>query len=105
MAAQTLSVGSNKWTATSADAIDLELRPRVPCEVDIAITKPASSVVTVKKKYADGSVQDQIVSADATTGTTVEITAIRLYPGDELQVDIDTTSGDKIVSAQARRLT
>lgn len=105
MAAHSFGLGRAKWTASSTTVIDVELRPRVRCMVDLAIKKPAGSVLTVKKKYGDGADPDQIVSADATSGTSVEVTDIRMMPGDELQVDIDATNGDKIVSVQAWRLT
>lgn len=93
-------------TASSTTGIDIEIKPDRACVLDVAITKPTGSVLTVKKKYgASGAVVSQIVSADATASTEVEVTDIQMNAGDELQVDIDTTSGDKIVSAQARRLT
>lgn len=93
-------------TASSTDAIDIEIQPDGPCSLDLAISKPAGSVLTIVKRYgASGASIPQIVSADATAGTTVEVNDIRLRRGDELQIDIDTTSGDKKVSAQARRLT
>lgn len=104
MAAHSFGLGRAKWTASSTTAIDVDLRPRVRCVVDLAIKKPAGSVVAVKKKYGDGADPDQIVSADATAGTSVEVTDIRMMPGDQLEVDIDTTSGDKVVSVQAWRI-
>lgn len=93
-------------TASSTTGIDIEIQPDAACVLDVAITKPTGSVLTVKKKYgASGAVVSQIVSADATTATEVEVTDIQMNAGDELQIDIDTTSGNKKVSAQARRLT
>lgn len=93
-------------TASSTTGIDIEIQPDAACVLDVAITKPPDAVLTVKKKYgASGAVVSQIVSADATSATEVDVTDIQMKEGDELQVDIDTTLGDKIVSAQARRLT
>lgn len=93
-------------TASSTTGIDIEIQPDAACVLDVAITKPTGAVLTVKKKYgASGAVVSQIVSADATTATEVEVTEIQMNAGDELQVDIGTTSGDKVVSAQARKLT
>lgn len=92
-------------TASSTTGIDIEIQPDAACVLDVAITKPTGAVLTVKKKYGAGAVVSQIVSADATSATEVEVTDIQMNAGDELQIDIDTTSGDKKVSAQARRLT
>lgn len=92
-------------TATATMPIDIKIIPDAPCLLDLAITKPAGAELTIKKKYgATGAVVSQIVSADATTETEIEVVDIQLKEGDELQVNIDATNGDKTVSAQVRRL-
>ena len=91
-------------TASGTTAIDIEIRPDAACFLDVAVTKPTGAVLTIIKKYgAAGAEVPQIVSADATTTTAVEVTEIAMNAGDELRVDIDGTSGNKVVSAQARR--
>jgi hypothetical protein len=92
-------------TATGTNIIDIEIRPDAACFLDVAVTKPTGAVLTIIKKYgASGAEVPQIVSADATTATAVEVTEIAMNAGDELRVDIDGTSGNKVVSAQAWRI-
>jgi len=92
-------------TASGTSTIDIEIRPDAACFLDVAVTKPTGAVLTIIKKYgASGAEVPQIVSADATTATAVEVTEIAMNAGDELRVDIDGTSGNKVVSAQARRI-
>jgi hypothetical protein len=99
-------VAMEDQTASSTNAIDIEIKPDAACLLNIGIVKPTGAVLTVKKKFGSGGATvDLIVSADATSATNVSIEGVELRDGDQIEVDIDTTSGDKIVSAQARRLT
>ena len=90
--------------ALTTSTVDIEIKPDAPCYLDLAITKPTGAVLTVILKYgSDGAEVPQIVSADATTATSVEVTSVLMMHGDELRVDIDATSGTKTVSARAVR--
>lgn len=112
MAAVALNLGSRgeianmaDQTASSTNAIDIEIKPDAACLLNIGIVKPTGAVLTVKKKFGSGGATvDLIVSADATSATNVSIEGVELRDGDQIEVDIDATSGTKIVSAQAKRL-
>lgn len=98
-------VAMEDQTASSTNAIDIEIKPDAACLLNIGITKPTGAVLTVKKKFGSGGATvDLIVSADATSATNVLLEDIPCATGDQIEVNIDTTSGDKVVSAQARRL-
>lgn len=92
-------------TASGTTAIDIEIQPDAACKMDIGIVKPTGAVLTVKKKFGSGGATvDLIVSADATTATNVSVEGVELRDGDQIEIDIDTTSGTKTVSAQAKRI-
>lgn len=93
-------------TASGTDAIDIEIQPDAACVLDVAITKPTGAVVSVVHAYGGGAAVLKVDAADAEViaATTIEVTGITMAQGDELRVDIDTTSGAKAVSAKARRI-
>jgi phosphotransferase system HPr-like phosphotransfer protein len=93
-------------SASGGSGIDVEIQPDAPCVIDLAITKPTGAVVSVVHAYGSGAAVPKIDAADADViaAIAIEITGIEMAQGDEIRVDIDTTSGAKALSAKARRL-
>lgn len=101
MAQVNLSLGPKLISASGTSVIDVELVARVHCFVTLSIAKPQGSVITVKRKARGASsLVDLIVSANATNGVNLFIENIEMWAGDQIEIDIDATSGNKEIAAQ-----
>jgi len=91
-------------TATGSNALDVEIQPDAACILSLSLQKPTGATTTIKlKRGASGAVTDLKDSASLSAGANIQIDDIELRDGDEVQVDVDTTSGAKTLSAVARR--
>lgn len=91
-------------TATSTDVIDVEITPDASCLLDVEITKPAAAVASVILKRKDGASIPMFPSASSVGKTSIQVLDVLLAFGDTLDVDVDNTSGNKVVSGVGRRV-
>ena len=110
MAAVALRVGAfhelhplTPQTASGATAIDIEIQPDASCFFDLDVQKPAAAVCSVVLKRQNGAEIPLFPSSESVGKTSIQALDVLLGHGDELRVDIDTTSGAKTVSGVARR--
>jgi len=90
-------------TQTSTNALDVSLIPDASCALTFELSKPASAVASAVLKRKDGVVVPLFPSVDSVGKTTIQVQDVLVGFGDEIDIDIDTTNGTKILSGVARR--
>jgi hypothetical protein len=111
MAAVALNLGPRgelaritQQTATGTDALDVEIQPDAACLVTLNLSKPAGAATTIKHVMgSSGTVVDLVEAGAAATAANIRVADIECRDGDEIRVDVDTTSGAKSLDAEGRR--
>lgn len=93
-------------SATGTTALDLEIRPDMPCLLKLVVNKQSGEDLVVKHRIGSSGAFDVLVaSGSENSSESVTVGDVEMKENDELWVDVGgTVSGARIVSAEARRL-
>ena len=91
-------------TVTTTNALDVEIVPDTSCALTFELSKPSSAVASAVLKRKDGVSVPLFPSVDSVGKTVIQVQDVLVAFGDEVEIDVDTTSGTKVLSGVARRL-